>query len=133
MTFVHTSGPRDQVLVGAFWQNSLQRLNPGDEAEVIYKAVPGRVFKGHVESILPVLAQGQLQTSGTLGAVESTPMPGRVPVVIKLDDDLSAYHLPAGIIGSAAIYTKHMHHVAIMRKILLRMVGWQNFIFGELH
>ena len=60
-------------------------------------------------------------------------MPGRVPVVIKLDDDTSAYNLPAGVIGAAAIYTKHMHHVAIMRKILLRMVSWQNFIFGELH
>ena len=36
-------------------------------------------------------------------------------------------------VGSAAIYTKHMHHVAIMRKILLRMVSWQNYVFGELH
>ena len=133
MTFIHTSGPKDRALVGAFWQNSLQRLNPGDEVEVIYQAVPGRVFKGHVDYIMPVLSQGQLQTSGTLGTVESVPMPGRVPVVIKLDDDTSAYNLPAGVIGAAAIYTKHMHHVAIMRKILLRMVSWQNFIFGELH
>jgi len=133
MTFIHTAGPNDRVLVGAFWQNSLQRLTVGDEVEVIYKAVPGRVFKGHVERILPVLAQGQFQTSGTLGTVESVPMPGRVPVVIKLDDDVSAYNLPAGVIGAAAIYTKHLHHVAIMRKILLRMVSWQNYIFGELH
>ncbi len=133
MTFIHTSGPEDRALVGAFWQNSLQRLKPGDEAEVIYKAVPGRVFKGHVERILPVLAQGQLQTGGTLGTVESVPMPGRVPVLIKLDEDTSAYNLPAGVIGAGAIYTKHVHHVAIMRKILLRMVSWQNYIFGELH
>jgi len=133
MTFIHTSGPNDRALVGAFWQNSLQRLTPGDEAEVIYKAVPGRVFKGHVDRILPVLAQGQAQTSGTLVTVESVPMPGRVPVVIKLDEDTSAYNLPAGVIGAGAIYTKHVHHVALLRKILLRMVSWQNYIFGELH
>lgn len=133
MTFIHTTGPNDRVLVGAFWQNSLQRLKVGDEVEVIYKAIPGKVFKGHVERILPVLAQGQLQTGGTLGSVESVPTPGRVPVIIKLEDDLSAYQLPAGVIGAAAIYTEHVHHVAIMRKILLRMVSWQNYIFGELH
>ena len=133
MTFIHTTGPEDRVLVGAFWQNSLQRLKPGDPVEVIYKAVPGRVFKGHVDRILPVLAEGQLQTGGTLGTIESVPMPGRVPVVIRLDEDLSAYQLPAGVIGAAAIYTAHLHHVAIMRKILLRMVSWQNYIFGELH
>ncbi|MGH8580989.1 MAG: HlyD family secretion protein [Gammaproteobacteria bacterium] len=133
MTFIHTTAPNDRVLVGAFWQNSLQRLKPGDEVEVIYTAVPGRVFKGHVDRILPVLAQGQLQTSGTLETVESVPMPGRVPVVIELEDDVSAYQLPAGVIGSAAIYTKHVHHVALIRKILLRMVSWQNYIFGELH
>lgn len=133
MTFIHTTAPNDRALVGAFWQNSLQRLKPGDEVEVIYRAVPGRVFKGHVDRILPVLAEGQLQTSGTLMTVESVPMPGRVPVVIKLEDDVSAYQLPAGVIGSAAIYTKHVHHVALIRKILLRMVSWQNYIFGELH
>ena len=129
MTFVHSEAG-DRVLVAAFWQNSLQRLEPGDEAEVIYKAVPGRVFKGHVDRILPVLAQGQLQTGGTLGTVESVPVSGKVPVVITLEDDISEYNLPAGVIGAAAIYTKHMHHVALIRKILLRMVSWQNYIFG---
>jgi multidrug resistance efflux pump len=132
MTFIHSESG-DRVLVGAFWQNSLQRIQAGDEAEVIYKAVPGRVFKGKVDRILPVLAQGQTQTGGLLQTVESVPMPGRVPVVIKLEDDTSPYHLPAGVVGSAAIYTKHWHHVALLRKILLRMVSWQNYIFGELH
>ena len=132
MTFIHSESG-DRVLVGAFWQNSLQRIQAGDEVEVVYKAVPGRVFKGKVERILPVLAQGQVSTGGALGTVESVPMPGRVPVVIKLEDDTSPYHLPAGVVGAAAIYTKHWHHVAIMRKILLRMVSWQNYIFGELH
>lgn len=132
MTFLHM-GPDDRVLVGAFWQNSLQRIAPGDEVEMIYKAVPGRVFKGHVDRVLPVLSQGQFSTSGALTSVELVPTPGKVPVVIKLEDDTTPYHLPAGVVGSAAIYTKHAHHVAILRKVLLRMVSWQNYIFGELH
>jgi hypothetical protein len=68
-----------------------------------------------------------------LTTVDALAVPGRVPVVIVLGDDLSAYHLPAGVVGAGAIYTHHAHHVAILRKILLRMVSWQNFIFGELH
>ena len=128
--FVHAE---ETQLVGAFWQNSLQRIAIGDEAEVIFRAVPGKVFKGKVEKVLPVLAQGQLQAGGNLLSVEMVPNAGKVPVLLSLDEDLTPYQLPAGVIGNGAIYTHHMHHVAIMRKILLRMVGWQNYVFGELH
>ncbi|HEY7840221.1 MAG TPA: HlyD family secretion protein [Gammaproteobacteria bacterium] len=132
MSFVH-SEEGDKALVGAFWQNSLQRIRAGDEAEVIFKGVPGRVFKGKVDRVLPVVAQGQLTTAGQLQAVEAITGVGKIPVVIQLEDDLSPYHLPLGVVGSGAIYTEHAHHVAIIRKILLRMVSWQNYIFGELH
>jgi multidrug resistance efflux pump len=128
--FVHAD---EKSIVGAFWQNSLQRIRVGDEAEVIFRAVPGKVFKGKVTKVLPVLAQGQLQASGNLLSVEMVPNAGKVPVLMELEEDLSAYQLPAGVIGSGAIYTEYVHHVAIMRKILLRMVSWQNYIFGELH
>ena len=128
--FVHAE---ESQLVGAFWQNSLQRIAVGDEAEVIFRAVPGHVFKGRVERVLPVLAQGALQASGNLLSVEMVPNAGKVPVLIDLEEDVSAFHLPAGVIGTAAIYTKHVHHVALLRKILLRMVSWQNYLFGELH
>ncbi|HVH04646.1 MAG TPA: HlyD family secretion protein, partial [Myxococcota bacterium] len=53
--FVHLE---ETQLIGAFWQNSLQRIAPGDEAEVIFRAVPGKVFPGKVVKVLPVLAQG---------------------------------------------------------------------------
>jgi multidrug resistance efflux pump len=128
--FVHAE---NNVLVGAFWQNSLQRIRVGNEAEVIFRAVPGKVFKAKVSKVLPVLAQGQLQATGNLLSVEMVTNAGKVPVVLELEEDSSSYQLPAGVIGSAAIYTEHVHHVAIMRKILLRMVGWQNYVFGELH
>ena len=128
--FVHAE---ETQLVGAFWQNSLQRIAIGDEAEVIFRAVPGKVFPGKVVKVLPVLAQGQLQAGGNLLSVEMVPNAGKVPVLLSLDEDLRPYQLPAGVIGNGAIYTHHVHHVAIMRKILLRMVGWQNYVFGELH
>ena len=35
--------------------------------------------------------------------------------------------------AQVAAYTHHMHHLAIMRKVLLRMKSWRNFIFGDGH
>ena len=41
-----------------------------------------------------------------------------------------------GVLGSAAqvaIYTKHWEHLSLLRKILLRMRSWQNYVFTEGH
>ena len=35
----------------------------------------------------------------------------------------------SGAYGQAALYTEHFHHVAVMRKILLRMSSWMNYLF----
>jgi hypothetical protein len=42
-------------IVAQFRQNSLLRLKPGDEAEVVFNALPGQVFSGKLTSILPVV------------------------------------------------------------------------------
>ena len=57
---------RDQGLGAAFQQNSLQRVRTGDEAEVAFDAVPGRVFQGKVKIVLDAIAAGQIQATGTL-------------------------------------------------------------------
>jgi uncharacterized membrane protein len=38
-----------------------------------------------------------------------------------------------GIAAEVAIYTEYWHHVALIRRILLRMRSWQNYIFMEGH
>lgn len=113
-------------------QNSLLRLNPGDEAEVAFDGIPGRVFKGRVKDVITVIGEGQVQPSGTLLSYTGLPPPGRVPVIIEITDpDYAQYAklLPGGAYGQAALYSKHFHHVAIMRKILLRMAAWMNYLF----
>jgi hypothetical protein len=52
---------------------------------------------------------------------------------IELVDDASSYQLPAGSAAEVAIYTKHWHHIALLRKILLRMRSWENYFFMEGH
>lgn len=123
----------ERILAAAFIQNSLQRVRVGDEAEVSFKAVPGRIFKARVGNIIDVMAQGQLQPTGALIDPQAPERlnPGQTLAVIDIQDDLSAYQLPGGVVADVAVYTEHWHHVAILRKVLLRMSAWMNFVFLE--
>ena len=126
MTFVHEE---TAPLVAAFRQNSALRLKAGYEAEIVYPSIPGRVFHGEVVSVLPSMAEGQLLASGNLIGTETFQRIGRVPVVIDVMDDMSEFNLPTGSRAQVAVYSDHWHHVAIMRKILLRMSSWQNYLY----
>jgi len=121
------------VFAAAFLQNSAQRIEEASDAEVILPAVPGRFFKAKVDVVGAYIPQGQLQPSGNLVDPEQVKGQGRMLVVIKFTDDLSKYHIVPGSTGEVAIYTHHMHHLAIMRKVLLRMKSWMNYIFGDGH
>lgn len=37
--------------------------------------------------------------------------------------------MPGGAYGQAEFYSQHFHHIGAMRKILLRMAAWMNYIF----
>lgn len=126
MTFVHTE---DKIYTAAFRQNSLQRLKPGFEAEFLFRALPGKVFTGEVVEILPVIGESQIQARGTLLGTEALRTNGRVLVTLKVTDDLSDYHLPLGTAFEAAIYSDSFSHVSIMRKVLIRMKSWQNYLY----
>jgi len=130
MVFINDS-PTDQALAAAFQQNALQRVRAGDEAEVLFKGIPGRVFKAKVRVLINAIAGGQLQTSGALLSVGASVPEDRTLAVLDLVDDISAYQLPVGSVGEAAIYTEHFHELSLLRKILLRMRSWQNYVFPE--
>jgi len=130
MIFEHDEPP---VLVASFLQNSAQRVEEGSEAEVILPAVPGRFFKAKVEGVGAVIPEGQLQPSGTLISPESIKSEGRVMVRVKFEEDVSRFHIVPGSTGNVAIYSHHMHHLGVMRKVLLRMKSWMNYVFSDGH
>jgi multidrug resistance efflux pump len=132
MVFINTD-KQDQTLAAAFQQNSLQRVTAGDEAEIAFDAVPGRVFKAKVRMVLDAIAAGQLQATGALIDAGERPAGGRALAVLDLEDDTAGYQIPLGAAGQVAIYTHYWHHVSMIRKILLRMRGWQNYLFLEGH
>jgi len=126
MVFVHDEKP---PMIAAFRQNSALRLRAGYEAEIVFPSIPGRVFRGEVVQVMPTLSEGQLQNSGILLGTQSFQSVGRIPVQIEVLDDMSEFQLPTGTRAQVAVYSDHFHHVAIMRKVLLRMSGWQNYLY----
>ncbi|MDP9291977.1 MAG: efflux RND transporter periplasmic adaptor subunit [Verrucomicrobiota bacterium] len=130
MVFLHNEKPK---FTAAFLQNSAQRIEEGSEAEFILPSVPGRFFKGKVAAVGAFIAQGQLQPSGNLVDPEQIKGEGRILVRIEPEENISKYVIVPGSTAEVAIYTHHMHHLGIMRKVLLRMKSWTNFIFGDGH
>jgi len=127
MTFVHE---KDRFLLAGFQQNPLQNIKPGFEAEVIFIAVPGKVFSASVFGVGEIMAQGQLMPDGKLIKLEGITPPGRVLVRLNIEDDLSAYQLPAGVKAYVAVYSDSWKPVAMIRMVLLRIMSWENYLFS---
>jgi multidrug resistance efflux pump len=129
MIFIHKE---NKYYVGWFRQNSLLRLKVDDKAEVTFDGIPGVIFSGKVKFVFPDLVEGQVIPTGTLITSNPADKPGRIPVVIEITDpnfEKFSTLLPGGAYGQTAIYTNHFHHVAIIRKILLRMAAWMSYVF----
>jgi RND family efflux transporter MFP subunit len=124
MAFIDTSN----TLIGVeIAQIDARYIAPGQDVEVTFKFLPGRVFTGKVETVLQAISTGQVQTSGLAvvsKGVEAAPFVARV----KLDDADIADHLPAGSTGTAAIFTDRVKAAHIIRKVLLRQTAIMNYV-----
>ena len=124
MAFIDTS---DTIIGVAIAQIDARYIEPGQSAEVTFKFMPGKVYRGKVESILQAIATGQVQTSGLAVTPKGDTSPPFV-VRIRLDDAEIAQRLPAGSTGDAAIYTDHVKVAHIIRKVLLRQIAIMNYV-----
>ncbi|RJT42297.1 HlyD family secretion protein [Rahnella woolbedingensis] len=116
-------------IIAQFRQNSLLRLVAGDEAEVVFNALPGQVFSGKLTSILPVVPGGAYQAQGTLQSLSNVMGSDSVIAIIELapNDEIDA--LPDGIYAQVAVYSDYFPHVSVMRKVLLRMTSWMHYLY----
>ena len=116
-------------IVAQFRQNSLLRLKPGDDAEVVFNALPGQVFHGKLTNILPVVPGGSYQAQGALQSLTVLPGTDGVLATIELDPNADVDSLPDGIYAQGAVYSDHFSHVSVMRKVLLRMTSWMHYLY----
>lgn len=120
---------QERLIIAQFRQNSLLRLQPGDEAEVVFNALPGQIFQGKLIAVLPVVSGGTYQAQGTLQSLNIVPGTDGILAIIELNPNAEAEALPDGIFAQVAVYSDHFTHVSVMRKVLLRMTSWMHYLY----
>ena len=131
MTLIEAGGQ----VVAFYNQNELHQVAPGNEVELALKTLPGRVIKGKVDSVVWAQGQGTAMASGDLPSslsVQNQP-PGKFAVKFDIAERDQAVFLAAGAAGDAAIYTEHLEAVHIIRKIILRVGSYLNYLILKLH
>ncbi|MDH3762204.1 MAG: hypothetical protein OEU50_14575 [Gammaproteobacteria bacterium] len=114
-------------LVAWFHQNNLLRFNDGSEVEVTFDSIPGKVFSGKLGTVLPM----PVDNRGQDHSFDPSTMASRIPVLINITDArYSGYasQLPNGSRASTAIYGQQLQELALVRKTLLRMSAWMNYL-----
>jgi len=121
-------------VIALYNQNELYQVVPGDEAEFYLPTNPGHIFKAKVDSIVWAQGQGQVPNSTSLPTTGFGPVPpGRFPVKLTVDERDADVFLPAGAIGSGAIFTEHAVFLHILRKVLLRVSTKLDYLVLKLH
>ena len=124
----------DGQIVAFYGQNELTKVKPGDEAEFALETYPGRIIKCKVDSILWAMGQGQLTPSGTIPmSTLATLPPGQFAVKFDLADRDRELFFAAGAVGNAAIYTEHVEMIQIVRRVIIRVGSYMNYLILKLH
>jgi multidrug resistance efflux pump len=130
MTFVED----EFQVIALYSQNELREVQAGDHAEIALETYPGRIIKANVGSIVWAQGQGQIAMSGALPQTGyAPPPPGRFAVRLDIAPSDQNLFLAAGAVGHGAIYTQHGHHIHILRKVLMRVNSFMNWLVLKLH
>ena len=121
-------------VIALFNQNELHQVQAGDQAEIALSTLPGRIIKTTVDSIVWAQGQGQIHMSATLPQTGAQPLPpGRFAVRLKVSEHETDLYLAAGAVGHGAIYTQHGKHIQILRKVILRVGAYMDYLVLKLH
>ena len=130
MAYVVTS----RNLVIGIQQIYMRHIEPGQPVEITMKLFPGRIFTGTVQGLALMTPQGQLVPSGQVPvAPTGQDPPAPFGVVVAPSEESLAYieeygRLPGGSVGTAAVYTESAQFSQVIRKVIIRLEMWMNFV-----
>jgi RND family efflux transporter MFP subunit len=124
MAFIET----DETVIGVqIHQIYARHIAPGQAVELAFKYLPGQILNARVVSLIPATAIGQGQASGSaVQAINIQPVPFGVRV--ELENPEVATQIPAGSTGEAAIYTDSVTMTHLIRRVMIRMSSYLNYI-----
>ncbi|KGJ94123.1 efflux RND transporter periplasmic adaptor subunit [Colwellia psychrerythraea] len=115
-------------IVASFSQSSIRRVDAGDEIEITFNTIPGKVFSGKIEKVIKVSSQAQLTATSTLPTLTGAPVNDRWGIRVSLDDEAFAITLPQGAAGTLAVYTSEGKALHIISKVTLRIKAWLAYL-----
>ncbi|WP_417735416.1 HlyD family secretion protein [Rosistilla oblonga] len=118
-----------QMLVARYPQNAIAGIEPGMDAELAFQAYPGRIFPAKVEYVFDIIPEGQFLGAGRVQGGPDASVGDDIPVKFVFGEDVEELNLPTGAHVSIAVYTHNFHALAIVRKIILRIKSWENYVF----
>jgi multidrug resistance efflux pump len=124
----------EHQVIALFSQNELHQVEPGNEVEIALVTHPGEIIKATVDSIVWAQGQGQLAVSGMVPQTGAAPVPpGRFAVKFTIAEKDRPLFLAAGARGNCAIYTNHLGVLHIIRKVMVRVGSYVNYLILKLH
>ena len=120
----------DRQLVVGISQSRLRYVKAGQEVEMAFRVYPGEIIKGTVDRIVPINPSAQLAPSGIIPIAPTLADPA-LPygVAITLNEDsFDLTMIPGGAAGTAAIYTESVKATHVIRRVMMRMEAWINYL-----
>lgn len=118
-----------------FTENNLGHMIAGGEAEIIFDAVPGRVYRGAVRSVGLGVSAGQAPAPGTLPSVSNSRdwlrQAQRFPVEVGFaepDTELMT-QLRIGGQASVIVYSEDAFVTRLLGRLYIRLMSWLSYAY----
>ena len=127
----------DDVWINAeFTENNLGHMRPGTAVEILFDALPGRIFQGEVRSIGLGISAGQAKPPGNLPTVENNRdwlrQAQRFPVVIGFDitqQKSLRRQLRVGGQASVIVYSSEGGLLRMLGRAYIRLKSWLSYAY----
>jgi multidrug resistance efflux pump len=127
---------RDVWINAEFTENNLGHLREGSPVEILFDALPGRVFAGRVRSIGLGVSVGQAPPPGTLPTIQNSRdwlrQAQRFPVIIGFDvaqDAALRRQLRVGGQASVIAYSEGHSVLRLLGEAYIRVMSWLSYAY----
>ena len=126
MNFISSS---EIWIAGAFNQNGMRLMAPGQQAMVSFSSAPGVIYKTEVALIPPGAVQGQITPEDAANPFDSISSvqdmyPVRIAFPSKAPKELAR---PGGLV-QVTVFTDEGNPIDILAKILMWLSTWANYL-----
>jgi len=128
MTFISSE---EYWIVAKTLQNGIQRVAPGDKAEVAFAMYPGKVFDAEVESVVWANGNAQGVPSGILPPEQQVHPGMEFFVRLRMTENSPDYPLRFGARAIVAMYSEDCaDFLKLLRQIEIQSESFLNYLFN---